>query len=145
MKKILTMLAAGAATVLLAACATMPAVNTATVTGMTAEKAAGTYHLADTFEMGQIKAADFTENTLTLTGDGKYTLTVTLADGGTTTTESGAYTVSDNGAVTLADGGTVAMDGETVIADGEKITVSKSGMGTQAKIEMIYEREKTAD
>lgn len=144
MKKILTMLAAGAATVLLAACTTMPTVNTATVTGMTAEKAAGTYHLAESFEMGQIKAADFSENTLMLTGDGKYTLTVTLADGGTTT-ESGAYTVSDNGAVTLADGGTVAMDGETVIADGEKITVSKSGMGTQAKIEMIYEREKTAD
>lgn len=138
MKKLIALLAASAAALSLAACTTLSNVNTNPLTGITAEKIAGSYALADTFEMGQIKAADFAENTLTLAADGTYTFTVTVDDAAKTL--SGTYTVADNGVVTLDNDAYIAMKGETVTATGDRVTVSKNGAGTQARVEMVYLR-----
>lgn len=149
MKKLILAVIAAAAAVTLAACGSAAPVQQAVtasagenIENMSKEAAAGTYVLSEMTEIGKddkITKDSYAENTLVLTEDGKYTLTVTAGEH--SDEKTGGYEITSDGIVTL-DGGEAALvaKGEKITCNGEKL-VASGILGTQLRVNMVYIKE----
>ena len=151
MKKLFLLVLAALAAATFSACGSSAPVNDAVsasagenIENMSFEAASGTYVLTDMTKIGkdsQITKDSYLENTLVLTNDGSYTLTVADQSGKHDQTVEGTYEITPDGVITL-DGGesALAAKGEKITCNGEKV-VASGALGTQLKISMVYEKQ----
>lgn len=108
---------------------------------MTAEKAAGLYAVDSMDRVGVTEKDSYKVNTILLNADGTFEFNVEIDE--MKNTVNGKYTVEPNGVVKFDEEFSVVASGETVVCDGNKLTVEgKLGRST---ITMNYAKTTAED
>lgn len=154
MRKIIISAIAVIAAATLCACGSSSTVNEAVnaakqkkIENMSYEAASGNYTLFDMTDIGSGKAniineGSYTENAISLSANGEYTLTVAVGE--SVQTKTGTYQIADNGVVTLDKDTFVASKAEEILCDGETL-IFEGKLGSQKAVSLVYKKQAAED